>query len=279
MRIPLQPVQFPATTVLKKGKSSVIHVCCLFLLLHAGSFCDAQSLQPKRTILFIGAHPDDETAIGEVLTKYARLGNSVFVMIATDGKDGTRVTKIPAGDSLGMLRRNESVCGCKMLGIEPPIFLGIERLDTRIGTGKYFKEQQRFMDSLKIKIPLLNPDIIITAGPDGDTHHSEHIVVSGTVTELLLAEGWVNRYPLYYFAWKKGMTSIDPGSYMDEQYVNVKVAFTAADEQKALDAMNCYITQYTPEELQEEAATKLKDPSNTINFRKFVVKKGLQSDF
>jgi LmbE family N-acetylglucosaminyl deacetylase len=87
----------------------------LLLLLHACLLCEAQQ---KRTILFVGAHPDDETAISEVLHKYARLGNKVFVIIATDGKDGTRVTKIPAGDSLGMLRRKESICGCKTLDIE-----------------------------------------------------------------------------------------------------------------------------------------------------------------
>jgi N-acetylglucosamine malate deacetylase 2 len=238
----------------------------------------AQS-QKMRTILFIGAHPDDETAISEVLHKYARLGNKVFVIIATDGKEGTRVTKIPAGDSLGRLRRMESVCGCKTLGVEPPIFFGIERLDTKIGTGKYFKEHQRFMDSLKVRIPFIKPDIIIAAGPDGDTHHAEHIVVSGAVTELLLAEGWVEKYPLYYFAWKKGIVSVDEGSYMDDQYFNVKVAFTEEDENKAIEAMNCYQTQYTAEELKEEATNKLKDISNTIYFRKFVVKKGLKTDF
>ncbi len=171
----------------------------LFFLLFATSFCKAQKEQGKRTILFVGAHPDDETAISEVLHKYAGKGNKVFVIIATDGKDGTRVTTIPAGDSLGKLRRAESICGCKVLGTESPVFLGIERLDTRIGTGKYFKEHQRFMDSLKVRIPLINPDLIITAGPDGDTHHSEHIVVGATVTELLLAEGWVEKYTLYHF--------------------------------------------------------------------------------
>ena len=257
----------------------MINKLLLLLLIHSYSLCTAQMKHDKITILFVGAHPDDETAISEVLNKYTRLGNKVFVIIATDGKDGTRVTKIPAGDSLGMLRKKESTCGCKVLGVAAPIFLGIERLDTKIGTGKYFKEHQRFMDSLKLIIPAINPDVIITAGPDGDTHHSEHIVVSGAVTELLLAEGWVEKYPLYYFAWIKDMPSIDPGSYMDEQYVNVKITYTTEDEKKAIAALNCYVTQYTAEELKEEAANKLKDPSNTINFRRFVIKKGIKNDF
>ncbi|HWA34735.1 MAG TPA: PIG-L family deacetylase, partial [Cyclobacteriaceae bacterium] len=96
----------------------------------------AQPGAKKRTILFVGAHPDDETAISEALSLYARNGNSIYVIIATDGKDGTRVTKIPAGDSLGSLRRKESICGCATLGLKSPIFFGIERLDTKIGVGK-----------------------------------------------------------------------------------------------------------------------------------------------
>jgi LmbE family N-acetylglucosaminyl deacetylase len=249
------------------------------LLLVFLAFSLPASAQQNKTILFIGAHPDDETAISEVLTKYARLGNKVFIIIATNGKDGTRVTKIPAGDSLGNIRKAESTCGCKTLGLQPPIFLGIERLDTKIGTGKYFTEHQRFMDSLKSVLPVINPNIIITAGPDGDTHHAEHIVVGATVTELLLAEGWVEKYPLYHFAWKKGMVSVDPGSYMDEQYFNVGIDYTAADEQKAIEALHCYVTQYTPGELEEESERKLKDKDNTIYFRRFVVMKGLKKDF
>ena len=249
------------------------------LLFFACSFCNAQITQKKKTVLFIGAHPDDETAISEVLSKYARLGNKVFVIIATDGKDGTRVTKIPAGDSLGNLRKKETACGCKTLGLEPPVFLGIERLDTKIGVGKYFKAHQQLLDSLKIKIPAINPDVIITAGPDGDTHHAEHIVVGAAVTELLLAQGWVEKYPLYYFGWKKGAESVDDLGYLDDQYFNVEVRYTPEDENKAIETLHCYITQYTPEEFQEEAERKLKDTTNTIYFRRFVTMKGLKNDF
>jgi LmbE family N-acetylglucosaminyl deacetylase len=233
----------------------------------------------KRTILFVGAHPDDETAISEVLSFHARGGNKIYVIIATDGKDGTRVTKIPAGDSLGSLRRKESTCGCAALGLEPPIFLGIERLDTKIGVARYFAAHQQFLDSLKSRIPSINPDVIIAAGPDGDSHHSEHIVAGAAVTELLLAEGWVDRYPLYYFGWKKGAASVDDLGFVDEQYFNVAVKYDSVDEIKAIKALRCYVTQYTEAEFKEEEARKVDDKTNTIFFRKFVVAKGRKSDF
>ncbi len=250
-----------------------------FLVFFSFSFCNAQDKKEKKTILFIGAHPDDETAISEALSNFARLGNRVFVIIATDGKDGTRVTKIPAGDSLGSLRKKESICGCRVLGLELPIFIGIERLDTKIGVGKYFKAHQQFRDSLRVKIPLINPDVIITAGADGDTHHAEHIVAGAAVTELLLAEGWVSKYPLYYFAWEKGAESVDDLGYTDKQYFNVQVNYSLEDEAKAIEALHCYVTQYTPEEFKEESERKLKDSSKIIYFRKFVVAKGLKNDF
>lgn len=220
----------------------------LFVLLLS---CFHLAMAQPKTLLAIFPHPDDETAIAEVLIKYARLGYKVQLIIATDGKDGTRVTKIPAGDSLGNLRKEESRCACKIMGVQPPIFLGIDRLDTRIGVGKYFKEHKKMVDTLQKIIPVLNPDIILTFGPDGDTRHSEHIVAGSVVTQLLLQEGWVDKYPLYYVAWTKEQGKMLDLAYVNEQYFNVKVEYTQEEENKALEIMPCYATQYTAKNLKK----------------------------
>jgi LmbE family N-acetylglucosaminyl deacetylase len=242
------------------------------------TFCFAQP-QKQKTILVIFPHPDDESAIAEVLVKYAALGYKVQLMIATNGKDGTRVTKIPAGDSLGNLRKDETRCACKKMGIAEPVFLGIDRLDTKIGVGKYFGEHKKLLQLLKEQIPIINPDFILTFGPDGDTHHAEHIVTGAAVTELLLREGWVDKYPLYYVAWTKDQGKMYDLGYLDEQYFNVKFENTQEEENKALEIMPCYITQYTSEELKEDRQKKLNDQSNIIYFRRFVVKKGMEKEF
>jgi LmbE family N-acetylglucosaminyl deacetylase len=234
--------------------------------------------QSDKTLLAIFPHPDDETAIAEVLIKYARLGYKVKLIIATDGKDGTRVTKIPAGDSLGNLRKEESRCACKIMGIDAPIFLGIERLDTKIGVGKYFREHKRLLDTLKVLIPAIHPDVILTFGPDGDTHHSEHIVTGATVTELLLQEGWVEKYPLYYLAWTKELGGLGDLGYVHEKYFNIKIEFSNEDELKGLEAMKCYVTQYTAEEMKDDHDKKIKDQNNFVHFRRFVVQKGMKND-
>jgi len=233
----------------------------------------------QKTILFIGAHPDDETAIGDVLVKYARLGNKVIVMIATDGKDGTRITKIPCGDSLGNLRKSETKCACEKMGIEPPIFLSVERLDTKIGVRNYLNSHKQLMDSLKQKIPAIKPDLILTFGPDGDTHHSEHIVIGGAVTELLLSEDWVEKYPLYYIAWTKAQGESGDLGYVSGQYFNVRVDYTNEDELKGLEALKCYVTQFTTEEMKDDHDKKVKDTNNSVHFRRFVVQKGMKKEF
>jgi LmbE family N-acetylglucosaminyl deacetylase len=237
--------------------------------------------QQQKTLVAVFPHPDDETAIAEILVKYKAMGYKVQLIIATNGKDGTRVTKIPAGDSLGNLRKEESRCACKMMEIEEPIFLGIERLDTKIGVGNYFREHRQFLNLLKAKIDSINPSFIITFGPDGDTHHSEHIVTGAAVTELLLREGWVDRFPLYYVAWTKKQSEnfMDELGYVDEQYFNVKQTYSQQEENKALEIMPCYSTQFTEEEIADDKKKKIKDKTNTIHFRKFVVKKGMQEGF
>lgn len=248
----------------------------LILLISCQGFSQSQK---QKNILFIGAHPDDETALGEVLVKYAGLGYKVYIIIATDGKDGTRVTKVPAGDSLGNLRKQESICACAKMNIEPPLFLSIDRLDTRIGVRNYFNAHERLLILLKEKISSINPDIILTFGPDGDTHHSEHIVIGASVTELLLMEGWVEKFPLYYLAWTKEQGLKGELGYVNEQYFNVRVDYSQEDENKALEAMSCYVTQFTPEEIKEDKQRKMDDKVNTLFFRRFIVKKGIQADF
>lgn len=251
----------------------------LKILRETGPAIEAVKVEKRKTVLAIFPHPDDETAIAEVLIKYAELGYNVQLIIATDGKDGTRVTKIPAGDSLGALRKEETKCACKIMNIAEPIFLGIDRLDSRIGVGKFFGEYKKFLGKLKEQIVQINPDFIITFGPDGDTHHSEHTVCGGAVTELLLAEGWVEKYPLYYVAWTKAQAEQFDLGYVNDQYFNVKINYTQEQEDKALNIMPCYVTQFLPDELTEDRRKKLEDKSNTIHFRQLAVKKGVKQNF
>lgn len=252
----------------------------LFVMCCLASIDSVNGQVKSKTILSVFPHPDDENMIGSVLAKYARLGHKVYVIIATDGKDGTRVTKIPPGDSLGILRQKETICACGKLGINPPIYLHIDRLDTKFGVRPYLNGRKKMMEELKTHIQKLNPDILITFGPDGEYGHSEHIVTGAIVTELSLREGWVNKYPLYFPAdIEEDATEGHINGYVDKQYINLKLNYSAEDEQKMLEAAKCYNTQYTAQEIQELIEDVTKDESNTKYFRRFYVIKGVKTEF
>src|SRR5262245_15910184 len=71
-----------------------------------------------RTLVAIFAHPDDETIVSPVLSRYAREGARVYVIIATDGRKGVSAhAGIPAGDSLAKVRAGEARCSARELGI------------------------------------------------------------------------------------------------------------------------------------------------------------------
>jgi len=230
-------------------------------------------------MLVVVAHPDDEMAIAEVLIKYNKQGYKVILMIATDGKYGTRVTQIPEGDSLAKIRREESICSSKKMGIERPIFFSIDRLDTKNGVRSYFNAHKQLRDSLTKRIHSINPDFIITFGPDGDSHHAEHIVVGSAVTEVLLQHDWVDKYPLYYIAYTNSSSGLEELGFMDSKYINVEISYSQEEELMGLEANKCFVSQQTVVEMEEDRASKLKDTVNKSFFRKFSVKSDKQTSF
>jgi LmbE family N-acetylglucosaminyl deacetylase len=239
------------------------------------AFASAPAEAPAKSKVFlvVVAHPDDENMMGDVLAKFGREGHKVHIIIATDGKDGTRVTSIPAGNGLGALRRRESQCACKKLGVEPPIFLSIDRLDTKYGVRPYLNGRKVLLADLEKHLTAINPDAVFTFGPDGEYGHPEHIVIGAAVTDLLLKRGLVERFPLYYLAWTEEQVQDDADlSYVDPQYLDLKVGYTDEDEEKSFDAARCYATQTTPQEIAELIRGKRADKLNATRFRKLHVR-------
>ena len=222
-----------------------------------------------RTFMMVVAHPDDESIIGGVLARLAREGHHVRLVIATDGKYGTRATSIPEGDELGAVRRQESRCAAKALGIPPPIFLSIDRLDTRNGVRPFLDGRKKFLALLAEQLATTRPDVLLTFGPDGEYGHPEHIVASAALTELLLRDGLVDEYPLYYLAWQREQVLGDDSlSYVEPAYLGTVAGFSDEDEQKSFRAARCYASQFTRDEL-DAMVKEASAAENVVYFRRF----------
>jgi LmbE family N-acetylglucosaminyl deacetylase len=243
------------------------------------------TVKPKvKTVLVILAHPDDESAIAQVLVKWAKT-HKVFLIIATDGRYGARFDYKP-GDELAAIREKETGCACEILGIQPPVFLKFhEDIGLNTGIGEYHKKSEALAEKIKAKIEEINPDVIFTFGPDGDTGHWMHRQISNTTTQIILSEGWVKRYPLYYLAWAqkdsdklKSATGLTLNTVHPEYY-NLEVSFSQEDEDKALTSLNCYVSQLSKEEQDQWMKAEKDDATNKLYFRRFAVSKEKKNSF
>ncbi len=244
--------------------------------------CNFKSEPKSKVILAVFAHPDDEAAIGQLLVKYSKT-NKIYLIILTDGKLGIK-PGFPSGDTLTKLRQTESECACEILGLQKPIFLGFaDGFDTRDGVGLYMEQSQLLKQKLTEKIKELNPDLIITFGPDGDTGHSDHRMSSNIVTEIILKEGWVDKFPLYYLGWTKKddikFKVIGGLNTVDSKYLNISIKYTNQEEEQALKALDCYKSQFSPQEISEWKDVERKDSSNTFRFRQLIVSAKQETDF
>lgn len=237
-----------------------------------------------KTILTILAHPDDETAIGPVLEKYAE-NNKVYLVIATNGQYGVREhARIPAGDSLARVRKLETICSCNALGIEPPIFLGFDDLmGSKDGMREYFRQTIELKEKIKEVIEEINPDVIITFGPDGDTGHFDHRGIYAITTEVILREAWYEKYPLYFVGWPKSvLVSIPLHSelnYVDDKYLNVRIKYDESHREKHFESIRCHRSQWTETEMNDWIETEKADTTYTAYFRKFIIDTNVNNDF
>ena len=228
------------------------------------------------------AHPDDETAFSPVLKKYSKT-HKIFLLIATDGRYGQPQKAIPV-DSLIEMRKNETRCACNILGLETPFFLGFtDGFDSSLGIPEYFKQSKLLKEKIKETIKEVNPEFILTFGPDGDTGHSDHRMVSDMTTEIILSNKWADTYPLYYLGWTKadsekfkmigGLNTVHP------DYLNVSIKYSQDEENEALKILDCYKSQFSKNEISEWKTAEINDTTNTLYFRQLNLSKKRKDKF
>ncbi len=136
-------------------------------------------IKPKR-MLAILAHPDDESfAAGGTLAKYAHQGVQVTLLCATRGEAGiSGVTP----EEAGAIREAELRKAAEHLGIEV-YFLGFQ--DGELAQTK----PETLLKTIADWVDRLQPQVILTFGPDGVSGHPDHVTISHIVTQA---------YDLYY---------------------------------------------------------------------------------
>ena len=91
-------------------------------------------MSESKTLIFFGAHPDDETfAIGGTLAHYAEAGVKVYYACATRGEAGFAAPEYMKGyTTVGDMRWAELECAAKVLGLAGVIYLGYRDSGMRV---------------------------------------------------------------------------------------------------------------------------------------------------
>lgn len=141
--------------------------------------------EPKsKRMLAILCHPDDESfAIGGTLAKYAHQDVQVILLCATRGEAGIPGAKT---EEAGNIRERELMQAAEHLGIEV-YFLGFP--DGELAN----TPPEMLLESIACWIDLVQPQVIITFGPEGVSGHPDHVTISRTVTQA------------YDLSYKKGL--------------------------------------------------------------------------
>ncbi|MCL4377903.1 MAG: PIG-L family deacetylase [Actinobacteria bacterium] len=196
-------------------------------------------MKNSQRLLAVFAHPDDESfRPGGSLAIMAAKGVEIFLLTATRGELGFKKDKTNYKISeLGKIREEELRCACRVLGIQPPIFLGYA--DKHLRDAPFDKITSEIIDVVE----KYKPQVILTYGPDGISGHPDHIAISHFVTEAF----WKTDIPkkLYYMVVPKslveatGMTNIH---YVPDEEITLIINVISVLRQK-LAAIHCHKSQ------------------------------------
>ena len=148
------------------------------------------------------AHPDDESlGVGGTLAKYASEGIETFLLTATRG-DAGRYRDHRPGDAqhpgpmaLGNIREGELRAAASVLGV-PDVAL-LDYRDQQLDRAN----PQEVVAAIVQHLRRVQPNVVITFGPDGAYGHPDHIAICQFTTAAVVAAADPTISKLYYIAW------------------------------------------------------------------------------
>jgi N-acetyl-1-D-myo-inositol-2-amino-2-deoxy-alpha-D-glucopyranoside deacetylase len=205
-------------------------------------------MQETPRLLFVHAHPDDETLTnGVTIAHYVARGAQVRVVTCTLGEEGEVIgdqwaqLAVDHADQLGGYRIGELTAALRALGLDGPVYLGGPGRWRDSGmAGAQARDRQgsqRFSDAdqgeavgaLVEIIRELRPHVVVTYDPNGGYGHPDHIQAHVVTTAAVAAAGASGDYsgqpwsvPKLYWtviarsAFTAGWEALGPGDVRSE---------------------------------------------------------------
>jgi LmbE family N-acetylglucosaminyl deacetylase len=160
-------------------------------------------MSKTRVLVFVGAHPDDETfGIGATLAQYAAAGVKTYYICATRGEVGDADPQYMKGyNTVGDMRWAELQRAAGVLGLKEVIYLGYR------DSGMAGSKDNKHPDALAMApldevagrivkiIRRIKPDVVVTFDPIGGYRHPDHIATHEASKKAFFAAGDPKLYP------------------------------------------------------------------------------------
>lgn len=136
------------------------------------------------TILGVWAHPDDEAYLtAGIMARAVRNGSRVVCVTATRGEGGSMDEETWPSEKMGEVRTAELERCLAILGVNEHVWLDLPDVDMDTGLPEHGYERVRDL------VAEIQPDTILTFGPDGMTDHAAHKDISSWATQALREAG------------------------------------------------------------------------------------------
>ncbi len=236
-----------------------------------------------KTILLIGAHPDDDAYSMGTLAMLNANGNQVYIAILTTGNVGTLDPDLGMVD-LALIRKQEEQAALAVLGIPGDHYINLGYDDGMLE----FEDQKAVVSELVRVIRKVRPQVIFAFDPGKGGqrwHKADHraaallaadaaraamwpLMFQGQITVEGLKAHTVEEYLLYDSAEKDKNTWVDISAY----------------KEKKVEAMSRYVSQwssgwydYKGPELTEEEAMEVKERvSQRIEYKEGIPVEGFR---
>lgn len=146
-----------------------------------------------RTVLFIGAHPDDDGGSHGTMATLQANGNDVYVMLLTTGNVGTSDPTMTR-DRLSKIRRQEEVDALKELGIPEDNYINLGYTDGMLE----FADREEVVKQIVWWIRKLKPTTLMAFDPGygyQQWHKTDHRTASYLAVDAARAAEWRLIFP------------------------------------------------------------------------------------
>lgn len=156
-----------------------------------------------KSILFVLAHPDDESfGWGGTIAYYASQGVDVHLVCATKGEAGTVEPRFLENyKSIAELREAELACAAQALGLKSVSFLGFRdsgmagSADNQHPDSLVTASTEDVAARIVAHIRRLRPAIVVTFDHVGGYHHPDHIAIHNATVRAFHSAGDAAHFP------------------------------------------------------------------------------------